>query len=87
MPMILLLAAVAPHQHRADPLHHLGDDVGAAGYDVDLHELVDVEEVHRAGDRDEGYVVKIEAQHLPLGLHHADDEKCGAADSNPLSQR
>ena len=62
---------------------------GAVGSysDVDLHQALAVEHVQRAADRDEHGVVQVEAEHLALGFHHADDAVALAADAQARAER
>ena len=58
------------------------DDVG-----VDLGDVAPVEELHGAPERDEDHVVEVEPEHLPLGLHDADDGEARLANADARAER
>jgi hypothetical protein len=54
---------------------------------VDLHHAVAVVEFERAGGRDVGGVVEVDAEELSLGFEDADDAKLQIADAHARAQR
>ena len=74
-------------EHRADPRpRRAGMRLGAGGDHVDLHQLVEVEQVHRGGHRHVGGVVEVEAEELPLRLHDADHQEATGRRSAPAGR-
>ena len=54
--------------------------------EVNFHQPFLIEKAQGACCGDIDPVIEIEAQHLPLGLHHSDDTVSLACDSHPLPE-
>src|SRR5690606_38766612 len=81
-----ILFAVQRDQLALDALRHFGAGGALAEGDIDFAQAFAVEQLQAAIDGDVDDVVEIEAEHLALRLHHADDAKPVATDTHQLTE-
>ena len=82
-----ILAAVALDQVRLDAAGDEGRRNAFLGGDVDFTDPSAVEQLLATGRRDEGGVVKVDAEELALWRHDADHPEMQAADAQALAER
>src|SRR5574343_1652886 len=82
-----VLAAVARHHPFLDGGGDDGRRHAFLGGQVDFVEAVAVEDFEGAGGRDEGRVVEVDAEKLPLGFEDADDAELVGADAQLGAER